>query len=536
MSQVGHGFPGRSAAGRAGARIEGRKDRATVRPDALKGGLRAMEGFVLRDAGDEGRAALSLRPVHLALAAFVVTLPAYAPTLGAFSGAPQFSALSDAFLFSLLLAAVVSAAVVLAQGLQRARRRLRRSRVVVAAAVSYGAGVLGALGLLFAGAPVPLGAVLCGVLTGWALPVLVTEWARAVAGTMDQSLVLVAFVVLTASFAGWVLTLLPLRWFVAVYSVLLVTGATVPCLTAQGDVPMTVTERPGAVMGQLVSVTWLPLAGLAIYVFMTAVMAHVAFGVVRASFLGGVVAALVVFGVCFLWGRRPLLPWSFRILVPLMAAVFVVLGSFPAGTFPRDASVVALYGFYIVLAMLGCAVFLAVIHGRELPADAASGFACGVATVAGLLGQILSQVLAVTDDFAPWLTVLTGAFVAVLLVFLGRTSWDELVTPRESAAAAAGGDGPDGAPCADGAGDIFELAEMSVQNTLEARCAEVAEERGLSPREAEVLVFLARGFTPAYIAKSLVLSISTVRTHVRNIYRKLGVNKREELIHLIDEK
>ena len=30
-------------------------------------------------------------------------------------------------------------------------------------------------------------------------------------------------------------------------------------------------------------------------------------------------------------------------------------------------------------------------------------------------------------------------------------------------------------------------------------------------------------------------SISTVRTHVRNIYRKLGINKREELLHLIDE-
>ncbi len=75
-----------------------------------------------------------------------------------------------------------------------------------------------------------------------------------------------------------------------------------------------------------------------------------------------------------------------------------------------------------------------------------------------------------------------------------------------------------------------------MQSTLEARCAEVAAARGLSPREAEVLVFLARGFTPAYIAKSLVLSISTVCTHVRNIYRKLNVNKREELIHLIDER
>ena len=218
---------------------------------------------------------------------------------------------------------------------------------------------------------------------------------------------------------------------------------------------------------------------------------------------------------------------------------------------------VALYVFYIVLALLGCAVLLAVVRNRELPANVASGFACGVAAAAALLGQILSQVLAVTDDFAPWLAVLTGAFVAVLLVFLGRTSWNELVAPRESAAAEesvlAAGSGAGAArgeeargvgapndfePAArlEEGGGAFELAESSMQSTLEARCAEVAAARGLSPREAEVLVFLARGFTPAYIAKSLVLSISTVRTHVRNIYRKLNVNKREELIHLIDER
>lgn len=497
-----------------------------------------MADFVLRDAGDEKRTPLALLPIHLALVAFVVTLPAYAPTWGAFADAPQFEAISDAFLFPLLLAAVVSSAVMLVQGLQRVRRRFRRAPVVVAAAVVYGIGVFGALGLLFAAEPTSLAAVVCGVLAGAALPVLLTEWARAVAGTMDQSVVLVAFVVLTASFVDWVLTLLPLPWLVASFCVLLVVGATVPCLAAQGEEPALPPEHPAATLGQLVSVTWLPLAGLAIYSFMTAVMVHIAFGVIQASFLGGAVAALVMFGVCFLWGRRPLLPWSYRILVPLLAAVLVVLGAFPAGTFPRDASVVALYGFYIVLAMLGYAVFLAVVHSRELSADAVSGFAYGVAAFAALIGQILSQVLAVTDDFSPWLTVLTGAFVAVLLVFLGRTSWDELVTPRESAAAAAGigePEVPGGASAADGAGDIFELAEPSVQNTLEVRCAEVAEDRGLSPREAEVLVFLARGFTPAYIAKSLVLSISTVRTHVRNIYRKLGVNKREELIHLIDE-
>lgn len=493
-----------------------------------------MEGFALRDAGDDGRAPLALRPIHLALVAFVATLPAHAPTIGAFAEAPQFEAIADTFLFALLLAAVTSSVVVLLRGLQRPRKVFARARVTAIAAAAYLLGTMGAVGLLFAPMPLPAAAVGAGLLAGAALPLLVAEWARAVAVPIDQALVLCAFVV-------------------------------PPVAARMGD-PALPLARPADTMRRLVSVTWLPLLGFAVYAFMTDVMAHSAFGVVQASFLGGAVAALVMFGVCFLWGRTPLLPWSYRILVPLMAAAFVVLGAFPAGTFPRDASVVALYVFYIVLALLGCAVLLAVVRNRELPANVASGFACGVAAAAALLGQILSQVLTATDDFAPWLAVLTGAFVAVLLVFLGRTSWNELVAPRESAAAeepalaarsgtgdapgggavgAAHGEEFEGAGAPDGSeppvrpnasGDAFELAEPSMQNTLEARCAEVAAARGLSPREAEVLVFLARGFTPAYIAKSLVLSISTVRTHVRNIYRKLGVNKREELIHLIDER
>ncbi|MEA5021146.1 MAG: LuxR C-terminal-related transcriptional regulator [Gordonibacter sp.] len=39
---------------------------------------------------------------------------------------------------------------------------------------------------------------------------------------------------------------------------------------------------------------------------------------------------------------------------------------------------------------------------------------------------------------------------------------------------------------------------------------------------------------PTFIAHTLVLSISTVRTHVRNIYRKVNVSSQEELLALID--
>ena len=268
-----------------------------------------MEGFALRDAGDDGHAALALRPIHLALVAFVATLLAHAPTIGAFAEAPQFEAIADTFLFALLLAAVTSSVVVLLRGLQRPRKVFARARVTAIAAAAYLLGTMGAVGLLFAPMPLPAAAVGAGLLAGAALPPLVAESARAVAVPIDQALVLCAFVVLTASFVGWILALLPPSALVPVFCLLLVAGVVVPPVAARMGDPALPLARPADTMRRLVSVTWLPLLGFAVYAFMTDVMAHSAFGVVQASFLGGAVAALVMFGVCFLWGRTPLLPW-----------------------------------------------------------------------------------------------------------------------------------------------------------------------------------------------------------------------------------
>ena len=51
----------------------------------------------------------------------------------------------------------------------------------------------------------------------------------------------------------------------------------------------------------------------------------------------------------------------------------------------------------------------------------------------------------------------------------------------------------------------------------------------LTPREAEVLALLQEGATNAQIALRLSIGVETVRTHARNIYRKLGIRSRREL-------
>jgi DNA-binding NarL/FixJ family response regulator len=52
----------------------------------------------------------------------------------------------------------------------------------------------------------------------------------------------------------------------------------------------------------------------------------------------------------------------------------------------------------------------------------------------------------------------------------------------------------------------------------------------LTRRESEVLPLLRDGRSNAEIALVLSVGIETIRTHTRNIYRKLGVSSRRELV------
>jgi DNA-binding CsgD family transcriptional regulator len=54
----------------------------------------------------------------------------------------------------------------------------------------------------------------------------------------------------------------------------------------------------------------------------------------------------------------------------------------------------------------------------------------------------------------------------------------------------------------------------------------IGDRLGLTPRELEILTWIARGQTNSEIAETLWIAPSTVRTHLENIYAKLGVHTR----------
>lgn len=75
----------------------------------------------------------------------------------------------------------------------------------------------------------------------------------------------------------------------------------------------------------------------------------------------------------------------------------------------------------------------------------------------------------------------------------------------------------------------------SARSGAERACGCIAERYALSPRETEILAFLAHGRGSTYIAEKLCISPETVRTHTKRIYEKCGVHAKEDLLDLVEE-
>lgn len=54
--------------------------------------------------------------------------------------------------------------------------------------------------------------------------------------------------------------------------------------------------------------------------------------------------------------------------------------------------------------------------------------------------------------------------------------------------------------------------------------------RGLSDREAEVLTLICKGLSNQQIAEHLYLSVNSIKTYIRTMYRKIGVESRAQAV------
>lgn len=89
------------------------------------------------------------------------------------------------------------------------------------------------------------------------------------------------------------------------------------------------------------------------------------------------------------------------------------------------------------------------------------------------------------------------------------------------------------------AGDNAEKKIVSVELTeseiFDAKCAAAAALYKLSPRETDILGYLARGRNAAYLQEKLCISPHTVKSHIYSIYRKFDIHSQQKLMDFIEE-
>ncbi|MVX62025.1 hypothetical protein GKZ27_11290 [Enterorhabdus mucosicola] len=270
----------------------------------------------------------------------------------------------------------------------------------------------------------------------------------------------------------------------------------------------------------------MPFAGLMVFAFLMGARKFILFDVVHMEVLGCVLGALVVVPLCFVRSSRPLLPVIYRLVLPAFALALVFLNSFPAGTPPLWFAAWLTYVFFGMLAILALASLAALAHGGELPC----GFVYGVAVA----GFALCSIAGVAAAWLPPFQEQGGgpALLVVSTLFFVALIGDALAALWRASRGATSHDA--------GEGEADDLpgrppAPVPAARDVAARCALLADGAALTPREREILGYLGRGHGIAFIAGTLVISESTVRTHVKAIYRKVGVSSREELLERVDE-
>lgn len=228
--------------------------------------------------------------------------------------------------------------------------------------------------------------------------------------------------------------------------------------------------------------------------------------------LAGVLAVVAMVPLMRIKTDQALINFSYRFFLPLVAFAVFAATTFVDPLFQHAVMVVGSFVFCAIYALVMSAMLVTMAgRMRSLALPAA-----GIMIIVGCLVCLLSD--AGTDSGvlgAYQYQVLIVLFVTITVVLMVTPSsrlWRVMLEGLDAAASSV----------------------SDIQESYALRYAELSETYHLTAREAEILLLLGRGHTSSFVAEELTVAESTVRSHRKNIYRKLGISSREELFKLLD--
>jgi DNA-binding CsgD family transcriptional regulator len=281
-------------------------------------------------------------------------------------------------------------------------------------------------------------------------------------------------------------------------------------------------------------------------------------GIVNLLSMGGALAASFI--LIFLWKRYTFrfdTILSFRTIFPLVVTSLLALPFLGMPYLQAFSGIVHMFStFAIMIMMIQCAqtsrdngiepVFIYGFLGLIVSFMQSGGFLSGYAS-ALIIEPGFSQ-LAIIALFSTWLLAVVLYSVrgrlqhgASELQEWGHGSRVEFIALEPDGDEKARGSGPEPSWA-----HLIRLrkpqttaprptSDEHYRDRLAKQCVALAHHYRLSARETEIAEFIARGNSVAHIAKTLVISENTVRFHSKNLYMKLGIHKRQDLVALLEE-
>lgn len=260
-----------------------------------------------------------------------------------------------------------------------------------------------------------------------------------------------------------------------------------------------------------------PLVGLCFYAFISSVRTSPVVGDLATEPVAGLVASLVLLAVGRRQADRRLMPFVCWVAIPLCAVITIVMGSFPLYTAPRLAGVLFSFVFGAMMTVVGLVVVCVVTQAREFPRALVACAATAALALFSLVGLAVANAAELSGLVGPVTNTVCVVYYGVLVLWPCFDLWRLSATaPAQESASPRADEG------------------RNASEALRERCDELSKRYGLTRREGEIFSYLGRGYSPAFVARVLFVSESTVRSHVKAIYQKLGVTSREELITLVD--
>lgn len=245
--------------------------------------------------------------------------------------------------------------------------------------------------------------------------------------------------------------------------------------------------------------------------------------------LSAVVVALTVAG------RPPRLETLWRTVVGVGACAVLLLVFAPNSIAPLAAAVVNIDNSFLIGVMWVTMIHLVQADGWY-PYRACAWLWC-VRGFSRDLGRALLFVApaALSPSLGIGVSVLALAVSAAFLLVDGLFTREDSASLKQGGGAAAGS-APDGRPNVARAGLPSEEQSGAgdIDDVLLERARSLAQAYGLTERETQVAALIARGHSKARVAEQLGLKESTVKTHAKNVYAKLDISSREELMEKLE--